>query len=513
MLNSLSQALRHQKFPIDWAGHLIDNQWIQDGRPANSPTSESKNPNNSQVLARTYLGPDVAEQALESSYRTWDKTLQTNVESRAIALQQFADCLIENQDLIRKVLQTETGRPAWDAQEEIAKTMRFVKWFADNELMDMPSSSWKNASITYNHRSRGVILAYPTFSNPVEDAATAICLAIRSGSPILMHFSHANMLLGAIIAETARESLAEHPGWVNVLFSTFSVFHQHSRDRRVATVIYTGSNEHCHQIVADHNSYSRRLILNSGGKNAVIVHSSADIPKAVNGIVYGMIKSCGQLCTSTRRVFVYRSKLEDTVIALKEALTGLNIGRTDDLADHVGPDLGPLYSLKSLERFMNFQTIANRETAEALVFGRPTLEDTQGYFVTPSAHLTDDPSTQSTYMTTNLMAPDVVVSPYDVLEDALTAVVDTSALYVLSFYGDEDAIKKRVISWPIPNVMVNLPTVPLEANLPMAGITAHTLHQENGHRLLGQLQSAQAIICNNGKDTRQLSKDRVPPEK
>src|SRR5690606_7847936 len=153
------------------------------------------------------------------------------------------------------------------------------------------------------------------------------------------------------------EKLDLPAGVFNVVFGNFSSFRQMLGDRRVAAVLYTGSREHCDTIRTESKlSLGRQVVLQSGGKNAVIVHSSADLERAVVRGLHGALTTAGQRGSSPSRVFVYRSHAPGFLGGVVGAVKSTKIGRTDLEGDDVGPAMGPLYSDKAVEKFLRFQT-------------------------------------------------------------------------------------------------------------------------------------------------------------
>lgn len=108
-------------------------------------------------------------------------------------------------------------------------------------------------------------------------------------------------------------------------------------DRRIALVSATGSipmGRSVGEVVA------RRLgksLLELGGNNAIIVTPTADLKVAIPGIVFGAVGTAGQRCTSTRRLIVHESILEDVKSRLIKAYSQLKIGNPLDEGIHVGP--------------------------------------------------------------------------------------------------------------------------------------------------------------------------------
>lgn len=108
-------------------------------------------------------------------------------------------------------------------------------------------------------------------------------------------------------------------------------------DKRIALVSATGSipmGRSVGEVVA------RRLgrsLLELGGNNAIIVTPTADLKVAIPGIVFGAVGTAGQRCTSTRRLIVHESILEDVKSRLIKAYSQLKIGNPLDTGIHVGP--------------------------------------------------------------------------------------------------------------------------------------------------------------------------------
>src|SRR5690606_20731538 len=80
-----------------------------------------------------------------------------------------------------------------------------------------------------------------------------------------------------------------------------------------------------------------KSLLELGGNNAIIVTPDADIKMTVIGAVFGAVGTCGQRCTSTRRLIIHESVYEKVKYALIEAYKQLRIGNPLDENNHVGP--------------------------------------------------------------------------------------------------------------------------------------------------------------------------------
>ena len=108
-------------------------------------------------------------------------------------------------------------------------------------------------------------------------------------------------------------------------------------DKRLPLMSVTGSTRigrHAGQVVA---SRFGKSILELGGNNAVILTPNADLKLAIPGTVFGAVGTCGQRCTSTRRVIIHESIYQQVKDVLVQAYQGLKIGTPLNENNHVGP--------------------------------------------------------------------------------------------------------------------------------------------------------------------------------
>lgn len=110
-----------------------------------------------------------------------------------------------------------------------------------------------------------------------------------------------------------------------------------SNDTRVPLVSATGSIRMGKKVGEAVGRRLGKTILELGGNNAIIISENADLKIAIPGIVFGAVGTCGQRCTSTRRLIIHESKYDLVRDALKKAYGQLRIGSPLDENNHVGP--------------------------------------------------------------------------------------------------------------------------------------------------------------------------------
>ena len=181
-------------------------------------------------------------------------------------------------------------------------------------------------------------------------------------------------------------------------------------DTRVALVSFTGSSRvgrHVAQVVA---ARMGRCLLECSGNNAVIVDQTANLDLAVPAIVFGAVGTAGQRCTTTRRLIVHESRIDEVERRLIGAYRQVRIG------DPLEPStlMGPLIDEEARVRFR--ETIAELERLGGRVLvGGQTL-DRPGFFVEPTLARAEN---HWAVVQRETFAPVLYVMPFTTADDAI----------------------------------------------------------------------------------------------
>lgn len=496
-IKSFQQAIQQRAFPLDWPGHWIAGAWLS--QPKSKLARASINPNNGKKLIEVQADKPIIGKALDACQAVASQLQSANLATRLGWVQRFRTGLADYQAIAVDALCIEAGKPRWDAEAEVDASLRYLDSIATSgeKILDRLMAPAQLGSTPNNVAllPLGITAAYIPFSNPLSSFVTTFGAAALAGCPLLiMPSSHA--VLTAMLAALIDETVELPKGLLNIIFGNFTFFRQAIADRRIAAAIFTGSREHCETIRQEGRSMlDRQLILQSGGKNSVVVHSSADLDMAVKCVVYGAFRSAGQLCTSTSRVFVYRSVAKEFYDRLVAATSHMNIGPTDlpPTSANAVPFMGPLYSDKAVEKHLRFQTMAGREARETLLRGKSLERKGGGYFVTPGIYLMDTIDPISAYQSNVLFSPDLALYEYDTLDTAIEQANATDAPFVLSFIGDPSVVEKRRAMIHAPNVICNAPTIELETSPVLSGRTYSGNFRFNGAGITAQLTYPQVI--------------------
>jgi acyl-CoA reductase-like NAD-dependent aldehyde dehydrogenase len=484
-ISQFTTILASQTPQFPWPGHWIDGNW-QPGRRTGT-LKASYNPNTGERLIEVCLERDVCAIAVEHALSAKANLGALGLDRRMDSLRRLRLTLTDYRHEWERILGLEAGKPLWEARRDIESALKYLDWVSEHGHTIMDSLMSPARLGTHNGHVEmlpiGVTAAYLPFSTPLTSFVFYISASLLAGCPLILSTSSHALVSGLFLALIAEKAELPH-GALSVIFGNFQGFRQLVADKRVAAVLFTGSREHCDAIRAESRPHvGRQVVLQSGGKNAVIVDASADLDLAIKCVVYGALTTAGQRCTSTSRVFVHKSRSEEFRSALVEAFRQVPIGRTDiypQKGEQSGPFIGPLYSEKAVEKFLRFQTMAGRESEKILLWGKALESENRGYFVTPSLHYLTRFDNSTAYQGNVLFSPDVAIYDFDKFETAALEINTTDAAFAVSFVGDPEIIAKERHLLLAPNILVNVPTVEIEATLPLAGRLQSGHHRFHG---------------------------------
>jgi aldehyde dehydrogenase (NAD+) len=153
-------------------------------------------------------------------------------------------------------------------------------------------------------------------------------------------------------------------------------------DARIPLISATGSTRMGKRVGAVVGARLGRSILELGGNNAIILTPDADLKLAAPAVVFGAVGTCGQRCTTTRRLIIHESIYDQVKTMLLKAYSGLRIGSPLDEKNHVGP----LIDKQAVEMMQSALDQVKKEGAN-LLYGGEVLsggEYSSGCYVKPA---------------------------------------------------------------------------------------------------------------------------------
>jgi len=266
------------------------------------------------------------------------------------------------------------------------------------------------------------------------------------------------------------------PGVVNLVTGTGSVTGAHLVSHPdVALVSFTGSTETGRAINQSVAPSLKRISLEMGGKNAIVVMDDADLELAVDGAVWGGFGTTGQRCTAASRLILQESIYEDFLAKFVARAKSLKVG--NGLEPET--EMGPCVNESQLYKVEKYVQIGKDEGARLLCGGyRLTggLYD-NGYFYAPTIFGEVDPEMR--IAKEEIFGPVVVALRFRELEEAIAICNRTNYGLSSSIYtGNVNHAFRAMRDLDAGITYINAPTIGAEVHLPFGGVK----QTGNGHR-------------------------------
>lgn len=373
-----------------------------------------------------------------------------------------------------------------DAACEFADFLRFNVADAFELQARQPRVSPKGMRNELDHRPlEGFVLAITPF-NFTAIAANLPAAPALMGNTVVWKPSPTQQYAASLTMELF-EAAGLPPGVINMVtgfgeaVSKVALVHP-----RLAGVHFTGSTttfRHLWQTVAAnlerYVSYPR-LVGETGGKDFVLAHPSADIDALVTALLRGAFDFQGQKCSAASRAYLPRSIAPQVLSELSDRVHTLTYGDVADLSNFGGA----VIDRRAFNRLSDVLDRAKTDPHLKVVAGG-SYDDTEGFFVRPSVVVTEDP--EHAMMATEFFGPILTVATYaDGAFDETLALVDRTSPYALTgavFARDRSVILKAqaALRYAAGNFYINdKPTGAVVGQQPFGGARASGTNDKAG---------------------------------
>lgn len=283
-------------------------------------------PNTSPKEALAAL--DAAVEAYNNGLGEWPTM---SVEGRINCMQKFVYLMIQQRDLVIKLLMWEIGKNLPDATKEFDRTVDYINDTIDAlKDADRESSRFQQSEGTIAQIRRaplGVVLSMGPFNYPLNEIFTTLIPALIMGNTILFKLPKHGVLAHYPLLTAFKEAFPK--GTVNTLYGKGSeIVAPIMESGKINVLAFIGSSKVANGLKKLHPKVNRlRAILSLDAKNAAIVTKNANLDVAVNECLLGALSFNGQRCTALKLIFVqkevaaaFTEKLSAAVSALKPGL-------------------------------------------------------------------------------------------------------------------------------------------------------------------------------------------------
>ncbi|RPD96535.1 aldehyde dehydrogenase family protein [Aureibaculum marinum] len=311
---------------------------------ANGNYIESYSPVDGQLIGKVKsTTAEDYEKVMEVATEAFKSWRLKPAPQRGEIVRQFGEKLREKKEALGKLVSYEMGKSYQEGLGEVQEMIDICDFAVglSRQLHGFTMHSERPGHRMYEqYHPLGVVGIISAFNFPVAVWAWNTALAWICGDVCVWKPSEKAPLCGIACQNIAAEVFKENnlpEGICNLINGDYKVGEFMTKDRQVSLISATGSIR-MGKIVAQ--EVAKRLgksLLELGGNNAIIVTPDADIKMTVIGAVFGAVGTCGQRCTSTRRLIIHESIYDKVTKAISDAYKQLRIGNPLDESNHVGP--------------------------------------------------------------------------------------------------------------------------------------------------------------------------------
>ncbi|HUK02610.1 MAG TPA: 5-carboxymethyl-2-hydroxymuconate semialdehyde dehydrogenase [Steroidobacteraceae bacterium] len=394
-------------------GHFIDGKAMP-GRELAS--FENRSPVDGSLLCRVSAGGaediDAAAQAAQRAFESWRGV--TGEKRRAI-LHRVADLIEARSSEIALIESLDTGQPLRFMSKAAERGAENFRFFADRAPeadagLSLPAAQHLNYTV---RQPVGPVAIITPWNTPFMLSTWKIAPALAAGCTIVHKPAEWSPLSAMLLAEIMTEG-GVPPGVVNLVNGIGEqagrLLTEHAAIRATA---FIGESRTGSLIMAQGAPTLKRVHLELGGKNPVIVFADADLERALDAVVFMIYSLNGERCTSSSRLLVQRSIYPQFIERVAERIARIKVGDPLDPAT----ELGPLIHERHLEKVLGYFRTAQQDGARIRCGGRRLEALAPGLYVEPT--LFADATARMRIAQEEIFGPVLTAMAFDDEADAL----------------------------------------------------------------------------------------------
>lgn len=293
-----------------------------------------------KVVATT---PEQYEQIVQQASSAFNSWRLIPAPKRGEVVRQIGEELRKFKEPLGKLVSYEMGKSYQEGLGEVQEMIDICDFAVglSRQLHGLTMHSERPSHRMYEqYHPLGIVGIISAFNFPVAVWAWNTMLAWVCGDVCIWKPSEKTPLCGIACQNIINKVFAENDvpeGVSNVINGNYVIGELLSNDKRIPLVSATGSIRMGKKVGEAVGARLGRALLELGGNNAIIITENADLNVAITGALFGAVGTCGQRCTSTRRLIIHDSKFEEVKSKLINAYGQLRIGNPLDESNHVGP--------------------------------------------------------------------------------------------------------------------------------------------------------------------------------
>ena len=331
---------------------------------------------------------DDYEMTIESAENAFQIFRKIPAPKRGELVRQFGDALRNQKENLGKLVSYEMGKSYQEGLGEVQEMIDICEFAVglSRQLHGLTMHSERPLHRMYEqYHPIGIVGIISAFNFPVAVWSWNVALALVCGDVCIWKPSEKTPLCSIACQNIIEKVLKKNkmPEGISCLINgDASVGKWMSEDKRIPLISATGSTNMGRKVSEAVGKRLGKTLLELGGNNAIIITPDANIKMTIIGSVFGAVGTCGQRCTSTRRLIIHEDVYSDVLASLKKAYKQLKIGNPLNTENHIGP----LIDKESVNQYLSAINKADKEGANWIIKGKSLSGKgyESGCYVSPS---------------------------------------------------------------------------------------------------------------------------------
>ena len=296
--------------------------------------------------------------------RAWPAWAAQPLASRIELLRRFVNEVRKESDALVDLVARETGKPLWDARNEIenvtAQVEISVRAYAERTSQRKLNSALQGTSAV-RHKPHGVMAVITPYCSPAEIPASHIVPALIAGNAVILKPSEKAPATAELLLKCFDQA-GIPAALVQPLFGDGNTGIELARHAGIDGVIFTGSAQNGIALNRKLAANPRKIVsLHMGGNNPMVVWDTPKIADAAVLVTQSAFTSAGQRCTAIRRLIVKSSLYDPLMEEVKRLANRIIVGApSDDPAPFMGPVSSPDHADQLTESFLYLMSHGGR---------------------------------------------------------------------------------------------------------------------------------------------------------
>ncbi len=446
-------------------GLFIDGKWTT---PPGAARFTTRNPTNGEVVGSFVAGTaQDANAAVTAAYKAFPQWKATPPPARGEILLRVAQELKERKESIGRIVTQEMGKVIAEGRGDVQEAIDFVEYMAGEGRRlfgeTVPSELRSKFCLTVR-QPKGVVVCITPWNFPTAIPNWKIAAALICGNTVVFKPASTTAMC-AVEVVRAYEAAGLPPGVLNLVTgSGGAVGNPLIDDPRVRAVSFTGGVDTGRSVNVRGAQDMKAVHLELGGKNPMIVMDDANLPLALEGLLFGAFGTAGQRCTATSRLILHEKVYDEFLGMLDQRVAGLRLGDPLDPAT----DVGPVASADQEKKILDYIAIGRGE-AKLRTGGNKLTGGAydKGYFIAPTVFETAHGTRISKE---EIFGPVLSVIKVPNYQEAVRVANDVDYGLSSSIYTRDVNLAFRAMDdLECGITYVNAPTIGAEVQLPFGG--------------------------------------------